>query len=93
MKVNCHRCFLAGGSSSEIHECCDWGNCRTHCTENHAGFGMHYDASWGDKQKSYVYTTYKAEPSPGAIEEEEETTSLIKEWPSGGSLDLEGELW
>ena len=52
---------------------------------------MHYAASWGDKTP-YVYT-YKAEPSPGLVEEESETTSLIKEWPSGGSLDLEGELW
>mgnify|MGYP001593850322 CR=1 FL=1 len=91
MKANCHRCYLAGGSSTDIQDCCDWANCRTHCIVHHYDFGSHYRQSWGDKAPSTH--EYESKPSPGSVEEEAETPFTINDWPTGGSLDLEGELW
>jgi len=92
MRANCHRCYLAGHSSTEIQDCCEWANCRTHCIVHHYDFRSHYSQSWSDKAPS-AYTTEESKPSPGYIEEETETPFNIKDWPVGGSLDLEGELW
>lgn len=93
MKIYCHRCFLAGVPTDVKQDCCDWGNCKAHCTEHHSGFGGHYDASWLHRADTHVSYVYKSEPSPGLVEEETETLFVVKDWPDGGSLDLEGELW
>ena len=89
MKTICHRC-----GSREIIECCDWGNCKAHCIEHHVGFIRHYDLTWeADMPPRPTPTPYVNKVILGNTEEESETKFEVKDWPVGGSLELEGELW
>ena len=96
MKTRCHRCDGQGIIES-VQECCDWGNCKPHCIENHTGFIRHYDLAWEadmpPRTAPVPYESYVNKVTLGSTEEESETKCEVKEGPAGGSLELEGDLW